>query len=1054
MIRRATKTKKASQTPRRYSVKKKPEAEPSSLFVEMKAAALPPETGWTKLLFWCSARRQVFVVLAVLILAGGTVGAFGWHYGLAQVWSGPSSGPPNPNAPGVIWNKISSPGSVQPGSAFYISDGGTIGKDLSVLGRATVLGDATVKGNLNVTGSTNLDSNTLIIDTVNNRVGIVQPSPKYPLDVNGAVNASQLCLPTGGAPSCIASWSAVTGVTPSLQAVTDVGNVTTKDIITGKIGAGGYGIDATVPTPYAISAPSAVFGVAPNGTTITGGNVVTDNSLTVNGGASSLVLVNSASTLKVGNGATSSVLTVKHPTSGKVVDFDVSGKVTGRNGLCLYESGASVCKTAWNQIGVTGNFVHLQTSPITPDTGSASITGSLALGATADPTNVKPKVIYYQTATTGVDLYARHLGKDPATGRWSIEDILTGGRNFTWGVYPNTTATNPPTLQSQITRVMTLTDSGALSVTGDIGAANIVGRDFNAWNLLLREQVPEIRLGFGTGDTSDRTLKLVHKDGKKAHLSVSGGITANDTSVFNGMKTLVGTVTDTSLAEFGTATSSAGVTLPVAGHFVHKFISGTTQTITNEAWLGMSLADAGGVAGVFSDTATGNKVYLASAASAADFYGKVNFSKTSGGVGVADFNVPVYIDSTLGLGYSSPINQEPVITVPENLNIQLDNDNNSTKAEFRVKNGTGGIPFLLDEAGNLSISGNLTTGGGSGGASQTVGNITMVGTNPTAQPYATIFLGNSATSTNPQTLYIQHNGYATDSSKKANLLVRGDTTVTGTLATAGNLLVADDLIIGSTSKTITVGTSTTAASQKLTIQHPGYSGSFGSGEGPVKAADLVVNGSVVAQGTCFGSTCDGEISTRVILADRGNSTAATFYGNVTMSKMLSVGGLITNADAVVNGVIKGYNGALINGNIIASGHIFAHTASHIGDVAEPLAIVKSARVGDIIIVDNGQYVSSAKAYDARVIGVYSENPSLVLANMENRKPLAVSGFVKVNATTENGQIKSGDLLVSSATPGHAMRCEAKEKCQGAVIGKALESLEKGTGKVLMIVTLQ
>jgi len=59
--------------------------------------------------------------------------------------------------------------------------------------------------------------------------------------------------------------------------------------------------------------------------------------------------------------------------------------------------------------------------------------------------------------------------------------------------------------------------------------------------------------------------------------------------------------------------------------------------------------------------------------------------------------------------------------------------------------------------------------------------------------------------------------------------------------------------------------------------------------------------------------------------------------------------------------------------------------------------------------------------------------------------------IKVSA--ENGPIRPGDLLVTSATPGHAMRAGDKPP-QGTVIGKALGGLDHGTGVFRVLVTLQ
>jgi hypothetical protein len=68
-----------------------------------------------------------------------------------------------------------------------------------------------------------------------------------------------------------------------------------------------------------------------------------------------------------------------------------------------------------------------------------------------------------------------------------------------------------------------------------------------------------------------------------------------------------------------------------------------------------------------------------------------------------------------------------------------------------------------------------------------------------------------------------------------------------------------------------------------------------------------------------------------------------------------------------------------------------------------------------------------------------------------RPLLALMGRVPVKATTENGPIRPGDLLVSASLPGHVMRCPDPRECEGAVLGKALEPLAQGRGIIVMLV---
>jgi hypothetical protein len=69
-------------------------------------------------------------------------------------------------------------------------------------------------------------------------------------------------------------------------------------------------------------------------------------------------------------------------------------------------------------------------------------------------------------------------------------------------------------------------------------------------------------------------------------------------------------------------------------------------------------------------------------------------------------------------------------------------------------------------------------------------------------------------------------------------------------------------------------------------------------------------------------------------------------------------------------------------------------------------------------------------------------------------PLGVVGIVPCKVTAENGSIRVGDLLVTSSTPGHAMKGTDRSRMLGAVVGKALEPLTKGAGVIQVLVTLQ
>jgi hypothetical protein len=76
------------------------------------------------------------------------------------------------------------------------------------------------------------------------------------------------------------------------------------------------------------------------------------------------------------------------------------------------------------------------------------------------------------------------------------------------------------------------------------------------------------------------------------------------------------------------------------------------------------------------------------------------------------------------------------------------------------------------------------------------------------------------------------------------------------------------------------------------------------------------------------------------------------------------------------------------------------------------------------------------------------------ADVKNRVPVAVMGKVFCKVDASYGPIEMGDLLTSSATPGHAMKAAKPGRAFGAVIGKALGCLRKGQGSIPIVVALQ
>lgn len=135
------------------------------------------------------------------------------------------------------------------------------------------------------------------------------------------------------------------------------------------------------------------------------------------------------------------------------------------------------------------------------------------------------------------------------------------------------------------------------------------------------------------------------------------------------------------------------------------------------------------------------------------------------------------------------------------------------------------------------------------------------------------------------------------------------------------------------------------------------------------------------------------------------------------------------------------------------------------DFAEMLpAQVGLAPTEVLVIGPDGRLERSTEPYQSSVVGVYSSAPGFVggaasqdeaedVTAEEEDVPLAIVGVVPVKASAENGVIQPGDLLVTSSTPGHAMKTDG-DPPQGTVIGKALEGLDSDTGVIKMLVMLQ
>jgi hypothetical protein len=124
------------------------------------------------------------------------------------------------------------------------------------------------------------------------------------------------------------------------------------------------------------------------------------------------------------------------------------------------------------------------------------------------------------------------------------------------------------------------------------------------------------------------------------------------------------------------------------------------------------------------------------------------------------------------------------------------------------------------------------------------------------------------------------------------------------------------------------------------------------------------------------------------------------------------------------------------------------------DYAETFPATPDLDAGDIVMVDaenaNGYGVKkSDTAYENTLLGVISTKPGFLTGKTSpGTQPVALAGRVPVKVNTESGEIKPGDPITSSSTPGVGMKAAEA----GRVIGIALQGWnEDGVGMITVFV---
>jgi hypothetical protein len=134
------------------------------------------------------------------------------------------------------------------------------------------------------------------------------------------------------------------------------------------------------------------------------------------------------------------------------------------------------------------------------------------------------------------------------------------------------------------------------------------------------------------------------------------------------------------------------------------------------------------------------------------------------------------------------------------------------------------------------------------------------------------------------------------------------------------------------------------------------------------------------------------------------------------------------------------------------------------DYAEGFDVTGKAGIepGAVLSIDPdhpGRLSLSSAAYDTKVAGIVAGANSLGsgvrLGAGQFDHDVALAGRVYCNVETTQAAVEAGDLLTTSPIPGYAMKAMDHSRAQGAILGKAMQTLVEGQKKqILVLVTLQ
>ncbi len=943
--------------------------------------------------------------------------------------------------------------------------------------------------------------------TSTGRVGIGTAAPAQKLDVAGSVKitglGNALVFPDGT-------------VMTSAGAGTNGGTITGVTAGAGLVGGGSAGnvtlyLDTTLVPTFATSAN--VFTGSISATSFTGAVTGSTGTFTANTGGQVLGVSQTGAgpglQAQTTSGAQGAVAILGNASSASGNTIGIWGQNASTAGVAVRGDSSAATGSTFGVYGSTasssGIGVQGQASSVTGSTigvlGSNDSTAGIGIqGETTAATGNTVGVLGLNLSATGVAVSGQ--ASDASGATVGVQGIVNSAAGIA-GVFQNTGGGDILVGKQGSNQRFLVDKDGNVTASGTVTANDFVSTTGLSATTLA------VTTGTFTASTAGNAVAITQS-------GAGPGLQSQTTSTAAGATAVIGTASALSgstvglwgqnastggIAVRGDATAASGSTLGVYG---------TASSTTGIGVQGNASAISGAAKGVVGTTAStsGTGVEGDASTSTGTTFGVRGVSQSSTGTGVsgeaqsstgATVGVHGYSNSAAGTaGLFENVNggniligkqgSSQVFIVDPNGNVTANSFSSLTStgtisagtADFTGANGTEIASITQGGTGVGLLSTNTSTSGGAAAiVAQTSGTSgATLGLWATNASSGGVAVKGDATSITGSNVGV----YGTTASTSGNA-VQGDAN-----ATTGNTVGvygknASDTGIGVRGDAAGTGISLGVYGKSTSTSGFGVKGEASAASGSTFGAyglnastgGVGVQGeSTAATGTTFG--VKGIAASSSGTGVQGGAAAFGVVGNATGASGVGVKGAASGASSTAGVFDNSGGGDILLGTasgvhkfrVDSAGTVYASVYETTGaDFAESVDVAGSSdeyEPGDVMAVDPSgrrRMALSSEPYSTFVAGIYSTKPGMLATphTMDDPRlaaeiPLAVVGIVPCKVSAENGAIRPGDLLVTSSIPGHAMKGTDRTRMLGAIVAKALQPLESGTGVIEVLVTLQ